>query len=289
MFGDLLVDENGEVWATQSSDWRFRLGFGDTFAPLSDYAIKNLGYVRIISHPERVIVSMRPSVVQGPTVAGLFYYLSDFNFRSIALQHFDDTADEWRSRVLRANESPISQIVSLMEDTHSIVGRSSYLTKEVSFATLASRSPLHDSMSYYRATGGRLKVSQIPKFSNIFERRHMLYKISEEDGGVVLISIGGNFPKRIQDFLYSAIGNDMRDRPDPLYGAECAKAYLMVARTGRPGCFEVDTISKWTPRDELIRRRYRRVIFPFSDETGQKWVLGQSSADHTVDLRSLAS
>lgn len=289
MFGDFLVDEEGNVWATQSGDWRYRLGLGDTFPSLSDYAIKNLGYVRIVSHPGRAVVSMRPSVVQGSTLAGLFYYLSDYHFRSVAVQHFDDTTDEWYSRVLRANESVIDQISSILDVSRPIVARSSYLSRQVSFSALPKRSPLQDSIAFYRDTGGQLKLSDIPKFSNIFERRHMLYKINEETSGVTLISIGGAFPKVIRNFLFSAIGTDMRDRPDPIYGAECAKAYLSVARSERPGCFEVDAVSLWPSCKEPVRRRYRRVIFPLRDEIGQKWVLGQSTVDNSVDLRSLAS
>jgi hypothetical protein len=289
MFGDFLVDDDGNVWSTQSNDWRRGLGLGDTFTSLSDYAIKNLGYVRIVSNPGRAVVSMRPSVVQGSTLAGLFYYLADFRFRSVAVQHFDDATDEWYSRVLSANESVIDQISILLESSRPIVARSSYLSRQVSFAALPKRSPLQDSIAFYRHTGGYLKLSQVPKFSNIFERRHMLYKINEEISGVTLISIGGCFPKIIRDFLFSAIGTDMRDRPDPLYGAECAKAYLSVARTERPGCFEVDAISRWPSSEEPVRRRYRRVIFPLRDEIGQKWVLGQSTVDESVDLRALAS
>lgn len=229
--------------------------------------------MRVVSQPERAIVSLRASVVAGPTIAGLFYYLADGGFRSVAVRYFDDETGGWSHRVLGTHQSAINQIVGLLDSAYPIVGRSSFLTRRVSFATVDDKSPLQDSIGYFRASGGQLKLDDVPNFSNIFVRRHMLYKVEEENGGVKLVSIGGVFPKSIQDFLYSAIGRDVRYRPDVLYGVECAKAYLTVAETGEPGCFEVDAISKWGTQEQLIRRRYRRVIFPFNDEAGQKWVL----------------
>jgi hypothetical protein len=289
MFGDYLFDDRGETWCTQSSDWCAHLGIGNTFHSLSDYAIKNLGFVRVQSQPRRVVISMRPSVVAGPTLTGLFYYLADCRFRSIALRQFDDISNSWHYAVLSAHESPINQIVTLVENTSAIAVRSSFLSRRVSFATITDKSPLQDSIGYYRDTGGRLKVGQIPNFSTIFARRHMLYKVDEQNARVTLVSIGGSFPKSIQEFLFRAVGTDVRDRPDAMYGAECSKAYLTVARTGEPGCFEVDAISKWQDGDDFHRRRYRRVIFPFRDDYGHQWVLGQSSVDDAIDLRALAS
>ncbi|MFT5509301.1 MAG: hypothetical protein ACI89J_002382 [Hyphomicrobiaceae bacterium] len=288
MHDDLIFDENGKSWPTNSMELRHHLGATASAPELSEYLTKNSGYVRVVSHSDRALIVFRPSVVDDRSIVSLYYHLVDHQFRSLALKAFDDTNNCWRYEILGSCDNAVRIIGAMLEDEVTRLHTSSYLSREVPFRSANQHSLLQEGIDFHQRLNGHLSSHHISSLPEHLMGRHMLYRVNKGEGEIILASIGGSFPKPIENYLYQAIGRDIRDRPDSAYGNECAADYASVASSNKPTCFEVDTISKWAAGDLRLRRRYRRVILPFSDEFGQQWLLGQSLPDNSVNLRAMA-
>lgn len=289
MKADLVIDDLGKTWSTYSMDLGYQSGYALTRSELPNYLTKNLGYVRLKGRDDRLVIMLRPTVVSDHAVIALLYYLADQHFSAIALQIFDDHEDDWRYELVGGHASAIEKISSLLAHDLKHQNSSSFLSREVALDTIDSMPPLRDGLDFFRYCGGRLDSRQIASFTSQLTGRHMLYSVSPDSESITLKSIVGSFPTPIETYLYNAVGRDIRDRPDTAYAQECVAAYRSVAKRGKPTCFEVDAITKWSASTKRLRRRYRRIILPFSDEGGQLWLLGQSMPDGSISLRATAA
>src|ERR1700674_2572527 len=72
-----LIDDRGDVWHAGAPELRRRLGYPDPDFDLPGYAVRNLGFVLVRQKGTSVHVSLRPSLVQPPPLAALFYHLAE--------------------------------------------------------------------------------------------------------------------------------------------------------------------------------------------------------------------
>ena len=285
---DLTFDEEGHAWPTYSQTLSVHLGLRASVPALPDFLVKNLGYMRVTSQHNRAVITLRPTVAEHGALIGLMYYLTDNNFRSVAVRVYDDAIDDWRHEIVGTVTSAIRHVAKLLSLSMEGEQASSFLTRKVPLENVSVSSHLHTSIRYFRDSNGKLDLNRISDFADMFSGRYMLYKVDSETARIILVSVGESFPKPIQKFLSGSIGKDIRDRPDANYADECAKAYLSVARNPEPACFEIDALSKWSPDVPLLRRCYRRVILPLVDDAEQTWLLGQSTVDNSINLRRAA-
>jgi hypothetical protein len=93
----LIIDDGGRFTDAASSGLRSELHawtLGDRF---TDYAIRNLGFIELVTQPRAVRIKLRPAVTSPTAFAALMYWLADHPTPRVMLSHH---VDDWRHEVI---------------------------------------------------------------------------------------------------------------------------------------------------------------------------------------------
>lgn len=282
----LVIDDNGESWPLGAPRLRAVLMCPHPDVDVVAYAVRNLGFVLLRRQGGLVRAEMRPALVKPATLIGLYYMLLDFKPRQIVLSRLDagGTAHELFD--------DISEFAATIERDIADEGLQRYRPDYA----LSQRSLTHLQRSRYtrftpvvalwHATRGRLPAELL----QLLRRCGMLGRASlarnpEGTGRLVYEHVGSGY-----SFVGNActplllIGCDIEMLPDRSYGNWAVRSYYACLSDQAP---RLETVSAVMGRDDGQRvwSYYDRVLLPWRDQDGTRFVLGVSE----VRRRALAA
>ena len=282
----LLIDDRGRVWNSRSAELRSELqclGVGFDFV---EYTIKNLGFVGIGKRgSSAATIKLRPQTVAPIAFARLIHWLSEERLARTLVSVY--TGDGWQHSLHGTTLAAYRAITAAIRATnrdgnfdHDV------LSRPAAISLLPQDNPLRQAFEYWRSLGGEWKGSaKLSELGKILSNRYVLFEL-RAGGEFIVREFGEGLPECAVAWLRWAIGQRVQDQPDKRYGWSCALAYEASVQSGTPALQDVDAYVQWWKR-ERQRRRYKRLLLPFSEGTSlPTYLLSASVEDPSIDLRS---
>jgi hypothetical protein len=270
-----LIDDQGKVWYAGAPDLRRRLGYPDPDFDLPAYAVRNLGYVKVRQRRGSAHVSLRPSLVRPPALAGLFYHLAEAMPDRLLLSYL---LRDWQHELIRSAHEAMLRLEDLVCAASVRHPPSTYLVQRHPLAprrhsAMESLSPL---LAVWHLTSGRYPDRLVDMLATLgLRERAVVHRNPAGTDRLIFDHRGTAFSHYPPSWNLLAVGRDIEDQPDRAYAARTAATYRAVLQENEPRFEAVDAVIT-TPGDDMLRSRYDRLILPWCGSDGDRFVTGVS-------------
>ncbi len=256
----VFIDGRGELWPdleSLCSEFQIR----DNVPDLETFIIQSMGYVRLIAAHEQLKISLRPSNVSGPTLAGLFFVLGANPLKRCTVQIYSNSNEASHMLLPKAGSC-----ARLLEDlvTAARTTRTEVLNqRNLSAGEATQLKPLMAALEYWRGRQGRYdELSFRRLLIHDLGARFVRFARSPQSDAFSFKQVGDGLPPFAVKTLRGLIGRHTEEHPDDAYGQACANAYAESIARWEPRLEEIEARAYW-PEHGRIRRRYARLILPF--------------------------
>ena len=253
-----IVDGNGLVCSNLE---RLRARFSSPISGqgLGEYVFRNMGYVRLAIHHRHVEVKLRPSMVAGPTLAAVLFWLSDRPKLRCTALIYDDAAGEWRHTILSTCEKAVLVLGAMVTEATAqdmrVIRRRSLEPHEA-----CQFPPLGKAVEYWRQGNGKYETAGLERLlTTSLNARFILLR--QDGGSLILSKVGSGLPKFALETLRPVVGRDFIHQPDMAHAKACIDAYTGAINLWEPVVEDVEAKAFW-PGYGRLRRRYTRLIMP---------------------------
>jgi hypothetical protein len=279
----ILIDSNGE------QDTRPALTvLPELFGLMSemsarDYLVKNCGYIDIVLTTGNLRVRMRPEKCSDRTIGALCFVLSEFpDHRMIGNWYMSGV---WDHEFLPFEmDALVNRIWTLALDER-VAPLNRILRRTVNPDELPIDSVM---VEFWRLVSNKYSSPnylEIIDFANQRLGGRYLSVLVESNNSIVFNDVGHGIPSCANKWTKKAFGLDISYQPDQNYGRYCVDAYSQVSLSNFPIFEEIDAVVAWPGAAEQ-RRKYRRIITAARGSEEQKFLLGVSIPDRSIDLRT---
>ena len=277
----VLIDDRGEMWDAGSRRLADDLQASITGEELTDFAIRNMGFVGVAGANGSVRVSLRPAVVSPIAFAALLYWLNDRVVDRVLLSLFDRS---WSHEIKASREDAVRALLARVTfGSDSRAG--DFLQQDLPLHALPARCPLQGVLAVWSEASGKFDGERVlPMLENVLNGRFVLVEASTSSPALVIKDVGPGLAKPAEYWLARSIGNRVEDQPDYAYGKWIAGLYRQVLNNGAPSLSDVDAVISW-PQHSRERFRYRRLVVPFDGGRNSTVLLGASLSDPGINLR----
>jgi hypothetical protein len=280
-----LFDDQGEMWDAASHKLASTLCASIGGAELTNYAVRNLGYVSVSESNGSVRVRLRPAAVSPIAFSALCYYLVDSKPERIVLSRLDQ---DWSHEFIGRDVSVLRRLVDAVPVSHADRA-GDFVSQVKSVDGIAPSNPLSALLKAWREVGKPLNYESIARLLDQgMSGRYVMVQTGETNSDVFLRAVGPGFLSYDDDWRARARGLRVEDQPDYFYGRWVAQAYRDTTSLGEPRLEDVDAIVT-TPRIGRSRVRYTRLIVPIKLHSGAECLLGASLIDDDINLRVKAN
>ncbi|MGO8914556.1 MAG: hypothetical protein ACLQJR_01450 [Stellaceae bacterium] len=282
MQGAMVIDDKGEIWPLGAPQLRAVL-----IPPgVIPYAVRNLGYVLLRQEARTVRAQMRPRLVRPATLIGLHYVLLDLMPQRILLSRL---AEEGDTHELFHD---VSEFLATVERD---IGDDEMQRRRPAYA-LSPRSLLHLERARYArfapvvalwgAARGYLPGDLLTRLRREgAPSRVALLRNPVGTGRLVYEHVGSGYTFAGNACLpLLLIGQDIEMLPDRDYGDWAAGSYHQCLADQKPRLETVSAVMR-RPDGQRVWSYYDRVLLPWRDRDGTRFVLGLSE----VRRRALAA
>ena len=286
----MLIDDSGSLSDGTSIRLRHEV-YGSTLGEFfPDYAVMNLGFVRIEPRASAASVWLRPEVVAPIAFIRLMRWLSEEKLDRVLFNWYAD--ESWRHSMIGKSTGTldivhqIAAIVSLgIKKSHEC---GDLLVRPTAAYLLPNENPLSQALQLWRDVSGvwgtRARMSSLRK---ILRDRFVLYE-NRAETEFVFKEFGDGMPECARSWLRASLGSRVEDHPDSQYGQSCAVSYQRVIERFEPELHDVDAVV-WWPQHGKLRRRYKRLLLPFRDHSRCRLLLSATIEDSSINMRRAVS
>jgi hypothetical protein len=273
-----LIDDFGRIWDDNSTELRREFHATNYRGDFAADAIRNLGFVGMANTGNSLHVTLRPAKLSGITFASLMYWLHDQEAERVLISFY---TDKYHHNIL-ASQTKASNWLCELRSLHHI-DEKKIISIEQDIASLGEASPLTVALKVWNSSGGTLdKAFILSKLRSRLGGRLVIVEPKNNDLVMSQIGPGMHWPN--ESLVTPLEGASVLQHPDPLYGRWVHASYSNVLRSNEPRLDDVDALVTWPSIGES-RRRYRRLILPFSEPSGKRLLVGVTSLDTQLDLR----
>ena len=275
---DLLFSSSGDVIQGGASGLRAYLGRYSAQGDIVAFAIRNLGFAQV-ERKRELRIRLRPSIVHDIALAQALTFLADTGGDRCMISWLES---EWHDELFGRKEAAISRLVGLVEEHRSDI-RQRLHHRDLGIDGI-DMIPLVRLIERWSELGGVYDRERLARTCEqtlagrylIAAQRPGSRSLTIEEIGPGLILYNRDWPMRLE-------GQRVEDMLDHGYGRWVAQSLRHAQARGTPTHSEVDALLQ-TGGGRYKRARYRRVIVPFTDRSGQSFVLSASLFDDRVDL-----
>jgi len=277
----LLIDDQGEIWGNAAIQLKQSFGSASSEDDLSNYLVKNLGFVAVNGYGRSCQIRIRPSVVTHQALDSLIYWLADHKFDRILTSYFDT---DWRIELHGAADIVAQRLLQLMS-SEQLIRPGDFVSEKIQLESLPNSEVFASLLRNWPLLSGNLHQDGIRNVLHQLTRgRYFLVRQDRSSNQVVFQDIGSGFAILDNDWLSSARGMPVEQQKDGAYGSWIARRYRHVLQQPEIVAEKVDAIVS-TTKYGRYRVRYNRLILPAGAPDGSKWLLCSSILDERIDLR----
>ena len=248
---------------------------------LTNYVVRNLGYVAVSETETMARIRMRPSIVSPVAFSALLYWLHDRPKDRFVLSFLES---EWSHEVLGGRDDVIRKLIQRV-DARGSEREGDFLQVPRGLHTLPASSPLRAVLTIWSEMEGVYDGERLhPLLERALGGRFVLVEGRSGASNLVIKDIGSGLRKPAQHWLARSIGLRVEDQPDYAYGKWVAGSYRDVLNSGEPDLGDVDAVISW-PQASRQSFRYRRLLLPFKTNENSAILLGATLTDPSINLR----
>jgi len=254
---------------------RLRLGCAGPEDDFPTRAVLEHGYVLLRDRNGALQVSLRPERVNRSTLATLFYRLAEAMPERLLLSHF---GCEWHHEVLGSAHEAMLRLEDLVAVAAGWAPRAIYAVERHSliprrYASLQQLAPL---LAVWHLLGGRGpdRLAEVLEPLGLLDRAAIVRNPRGSDR-LVFEHRGKAFTFYQPCWNLLAMGRDVEDQPDRVYGAHTARCYREVFAEDAPRFEAVEALIR-TPGREIRRSRFERLILPWKTPSDERVATGIS-------------
>jgi len=285
---DLLIDEAGQPWPNGSTALRRRLGQPSPDIDLAGFVVRNMGYARLRLHQGAIRLTVRAGQLEYPALEAVVRFLVTERWQRLVIEHADRTPT---FEIYGQVEEAVARLKDLAAPSVALGPRERFVSQELSLDRLgqSGQESLQALMRLWRARRGQLAPQEIiASMPDPLKTRIALARMrppSAAGGSRAIVEhMGSGFRVFDPCWALSAVGRDLEEQPDPVYGARSARAYHEVAALGQPRLELVDAVID-VPGRSVRRSRYDRLMLPWRSR-GELFVSGTSILRSSYALES---
>jgi hypothetical protein len=286
---DLLIDHEGMAWSNGSPALRRRLAARpDT--DLVGYVVGNLGYARLRQSEQTIRLTIRAGQMSFRTLEAVVRHLLAERWRRLVIEHAESVPS---FEIFGEVEEAVARLQDLSSPSAMLVPRDRFFNQELSLDRLnvPGQEALRSLMKLWRSRKGQLPPEQIlTLMPDALKARMTLTRITAPAvarSRAIVEHIGPGFRVFDSCWALNAVGRDLEEQPDPVYGGRSAQAYHDVAGLGQPRLELVDAVID-VPGRTVRRSRYDRLMLPWRSR-GEIFVCGASVLRSSYPLQLAAA
>lgn len=276
-----LFDDRGESWEGGSLRLADALQASIIGDELTNYAVRNLGFVAVSETESMARIRLRASIVSPVAFSALLYWLHDRVKDRFVLSFLES---EWSHEVLGTRDEVVHRLMQrISARTNDREG--DFLQAPRPLQSLPASSPLRAVLNIWSETEGVYDRARLhPLLESALDGRFVLIEARTGASNLLIKDIGSGLRKPAQHWLARSIGLRVEDQPDYAYGKWVARSYRDVINSGEPDLGDVDAVISW-PQASRQSFRYRRLLLPFRTADNSAMLLGATLADPSINLR----
>lgn len=280
VIGCQLFDDRGEVWEGGSARLADALESSIVGDELTDYAVRNLGFVAVSETETMARIRLRPSIVSPVALSALLYWLHDRPKDRFVLSFLES---EWSHEVLGGRDPVLRRLMQRIE-TRPGDREGDFLQAPRPLHMLSRSSPLRAMLEIWSDSGGKYDRDLLhPLLEKALDGRFVVAEATSGGPDLMIKDVGSGMRGAARLWLSRSIGLRVEDQPDYAYGKWVAGAYRNVLVKGEPDLGDVDAVISF-PQEARQSYRYRRLLLPFVAD-GRNIVLCTSLLDPDINLR----
>lgn len=280
----VLFCDDGDEWGSRIAQLKRRLETRETDEAFVDFAIRNIGYIQV-SHlaTGRAVVKLRGKTASPLALSNTIYWMYDHGPNRIMGEVFDEATQRYHLRVLGDKVTAKQRLWAMCAKADSS-GPWQVARAPRSLDALAPDSPLRVAIGFWQEKARTFSLEPVRSLlAREIGGRYMILRLDRPTDELVIVEVGDGLPEFARNSLARCVGLRAQDQPDYDYGRSCAQAYREALARGEPVLEDVDAVVAW-PGFGRMRRRYKRLMLPFTAGNGDRWLLTTTVQDPSIEL-----
>jgi hypothetical protein len=249
----LLIDDAGQCWPEIHPGLSRALKTDRTGEALSSFAVRNLGFVRLLPRPSSVVIQLNPRTVAAEAVTGAYYWFAEARLERAVLEPIASTDP---IQMLTSRGDVVGYLGALMDARTS---RPEFIAVRLSTANSQLGGRLRIAKDIMEA---RLPVAlKADLLARMFDERITVSEFDVTDNAFKVVAIGKNISRILPDAETRLRGQSFRAALGGSYGAWVSEVVDAAGRTGEPVNEAVEAVVQFgnqRPR----RIFYERLLVP---------------------------
>ena len=258
---DLLLDDNGRVWRTGSQALLDSLHVSRRDYDLTQYLIRNLGFVRFRTLRSDARITLQPRFLTKAAYESLVHVMVEQDSDRTLIEVVDAPN---HLEIIPSLEDAAARLADLATVGGNIK-RENFYREELSFRRLRQDrrlAPLAAMMRRWRLSQGNIRTDLPAEFGDPTLRgRAMMIRMIGDLRGIVEY-VGDGFSCFDSSWRQVMLGHDASWQPDPQYGQTAAMAYGETHKAQKPRLEFVEALIR-VPGCPPRRSRYERLLLPW--------------------------
>jgi hypothetical protein len=276
-----LFDDRGQTWEGGSLRLADALESSIVGDELTNYAVRNLGFIAVSETATMARIRLRPSIVSPVAFSSLVYWLHDRPKDRFVLSFLES---EWSHEVLGGRKEVLRKLMQRI-DARGNGREGDFLQAPRPLHMLARSSPLRAMLEIWSDSGGKYDRERLhPLLEKALDGRFVVAEAKDGGPDLMIKDVGSGMRGAARLWLSRSIGLRVEDQPDYAYGKWVAGAYRDVLVKGEPDLGDVDAVISF-PHEARQSYRYRRLLLPFVADGTSNIVLCTSLLDPDINLR----
>jgi hypothetical protein len=257
-----------------SSELQKHLGYPSPDFDLIGYAIRNLGFILVSCFRNAMRIRANLGSVARRTVASAIELTMAGDYDRFA---FEVGVVAPSVEIIGNLNDAIARLEDLLEATAQHDRPAAIVCEELSLGRLRhpKRAHLCRLIKEWKRTRGRLPRHLLAPFEETGVAERTVLTRTYGDRGARIEFFGPRLDVFDPGWSARAIGLDLEDQPDPIYGIGTARGYHEVQGLERPRLELVDAVIN-APGRPRLRSRYERLLLPWKAPDGTVFVSGAS-------------
>jgi hypothetical protein len=277
-----LIDVHGTLWGADSDQLRASLGTHLRGQPLTDYLIRNLGWLSLVQTGSRILVSCRPALLSDASIAQLFQSLFQHQKPVVAISTLSAS---WNHTIFSDPNKFVRFLSAMVDGERKARNDAAFrLLRQSKFAS-SSKLWRGANLAQTVGQGGEKIFDAEPMFDQLFAGRWSLFVINDTDHpDTTVVAHGKGYTPFNPHWAANNAGQSLSNYGDPSYG-RWVTAHQCEASASHKITF--DDLDVLVDFDSIgsTRLRYSRALVPIRRPCGRRMVLSAAVTDGSINLR----
>jgi hypothetical protein len=243
----LLIDDSGQCWPEVHPGLSRALKTERTGEALAKFAVRNLGFVRLVPRASAVVIQLNPRTVAAEAVTGAYYWFAEARLERAILE---PVASQEPTQILTSRTDVVGYLGALMDAR---TRRPDFIAVRLSTANSQLGSRLNIARDILHA---QLPVAlKADLLARMFDERITLSEFDTGAEAFRVVAVGRGIGRLMPDAQARLVGQSFGQALGGAYGAWVSEVVNAAGRNGEPVNEAVEAVV------QLGAQRPRRIFY----------------------------